>query len=96
MNFIEIIKERARKDIKSIVLPEASDIRTIKAAAIALKEEYAKVILLGNVESINKIAEENNLDISKAQIINPKNSEKHSEYAQKLFELRQAKKKEKH
>jgi len=91
MNFIEQIKERARKNIKTIVLPEASDIRTITAASTALKENYANIILVGDEELINKMAKENNLDISKAQIINPKKSEKSSVYAQELFKLRQAK-----
>jgi phosphate acetyltransferase len=91
MNFIEQIKERARKQIKTIVLPEASDLRTLKATAIALKEEYANIILLGDEEAINKMANENSLDISKAKIINPKTSSKHDEYASKLFELRKAK-----
>ena len=31
MSFIEEIKERARKDIKTILLPEAEDIRTLEA-----------------------------------------------------------------
>ena len=91
MNFIEEIKNRARKDIKNIVLPEASDIRTIEAAATAIKENYANIILLGNESSIKNMANENELDISKAQIIDPKTSNKHAEYAQKLFELRKAK-----
>ncbi|MCI8309518.1 MAG: phosphate acetyltransferase [Clostridia bacterium] len=91
MNFIEQIKERARNKIKTVVLPEASDIRTITAASVALKENYANIILLGNAISIKKMAEDNKLDISKAQIIDPKTSEKHEEYAKKLFELRQAK-----
>ena len=76
MNFIEGVKERARKDIKTIVLPEASDIRTIKATEIAIKEKYAKIILLGNEENIKNMANENNIDISGAKIINPKTSEK--------------------
>ena len=42
MNFIESIKQRARKNIKTIVLPESSDVRVIKAAEIATKEKYAK------------------------------------------------------
>lgn len=91
MNFIEGIKERAKKDLKRIVLPEASDIRTIKAADIALKEEYAEIILIGDENSINKLASTNNLDISKATIINPLNSEKSRVYAEKLYELRKAK-----
>ena len=35
MSFIEKIKEQAKKELKTIVLPEASDVRIIKAASIA-------------------------------------------------------------
>lgn len=91
MNFIEEIKQRAKKDIKTICLPEASDIRTIEAAHIALSEGYANIILLGDEEKINEKARENGFDISKATIINPKASSKKEEYANKLFELRHAK-----
>lgn len=91
MELIEQIKQRAKSNIKTICLPEASDIRTIEAASIALKEGYANIILLGDEEQIRNMAEENNFDISKAVIINPKTSNKKEEYAQKLFELRQAK-----
>lgn len=91
MNFIDSIKSRAKQNMKTIVLPEASDLRIVKAAAMALKEEYAKIVLIGDEVCINKMAEENNLDISKANIINPLKSEKAEEYANKLYELRKAK-----
>ncbi len=91
MDFIEGIKERAKKEIKKIVLPEASDIRTIKATATALKENYADIVLIGDENVINKMAKDNNLDISKATIINPLNSEKSKIYAENLYELRKAK-----
>ena len=52
MNFIESIKERARKDIKTIVLPEAEDLRILKAAEVAIKEKYANIVLLGNKNKI--------------------------------------------
>ena len=91
MNFIEGIKERARKEIKQIVLPEASDIRTITAAATVLKEKYAEIVLVGNEENIKRMAEENNLDISNAIIVDPLKSEKTAVYAENLYELRKAK-----
>lgn len=91
MNFIDGIKLRAKQDIKKIVLPEASDIRTIKAAATALKEEYANIVLVGNKSKIEDMARENNLDISKAIIINPLESEKKEVYAENLYELRKEK-----
>ena len=77
--------------MKTIVLPEAQDKRIIEAAAIALKEEYAKIILLGNQATICQMAQENDFDISKATIIDPQLSEKRKEYAESLYELRKAK-----
>ena len=91
MSFIEEIKQKAKKDIKKIVLPEASDIRIIEAAATVAKEQFAEIILLGDEQIILDMAKQNNIDISKCTIINPKTSLKHNEYAQKLFELRQHK-----
>ncbi len=44
MSFIDEIKNRAKQEIKTIVLPEATDIRILKAAQIVEKERYAKVI----------------------------------------------------
>lgn len=91
MNFIDSIKERARQNIKTVVLPEASDLRIIKAAAIALKEKYANIILVGDEENIKVMASENNLDISEAKIVNPLKSDKTEIYANKLYELRKEK-----
>lgn len=91
MAFIEEIKKRAKKDIKTIVLPEAEDIRTIEATAMILKEEYARIVLIGNAENIKQKAEENNLDIKGAKIVEPINSEKYDEYVNLLYELRKNK-----
>lgn len=91
MNFIDTIKERAKKDIKAIVLPETEDIRTLQATEKILKEGFAKIILIGNEESTKKLAQENNINIEGAEIIDPSKSEKYEEYANKFFELRQKK-----
>ena len=91
MSFIEEIKQRAKQDIKTIILPEAQDIRTLKATEQVLKEGYAKIILVGNKEEIEEKALENKIDISGAQIIEPTNSEKYEEYVNLLFELRKQK-----
>lgn len=91
MSFIDDVKNRARISKKTIVLPEASDKRIVEAAAIATCEDYANVILLGDEAVIKNVAAENNLDISKATIINPKTSEKSEEYANILYELRKNK-----
>ncbi len=91
MSFIEEIKERARKDIKTILLPEAEDIRTLEATKMVLEEKYAKVILIGNKEKVLNKAKENNIDISGAEIIEPETSEKYNEYVELLYDLRKHK-----
>ena len=57
MTFIEEIKQRAKQDIKTIVLPEAQDIRILQATEIALREKYANIVLIGNKEKILEKAE---------------------------------------
>lgn len=91
MSFIETIKQRAKQSIKTIVLPEGNDIRTIEAASIAIAEGYANIILIGSNEEITKIANEHNFDISKAQIVNPNTSEKYDEFVNEFYELRKNK-----
>ena len=91
MSFIETIKDKAKQEIKTIVLPEGSDIRTIKAASIALREKYANLIILGETAKIQEMARANNLDISQATIINPIESENYETYVQSFYELRKAK-----
>ena len=91
MNFIENIKNRAKQEIKTIVLPEAEDIRTLKATQIALKEKYANIVLVGNEEIIKQKAQENNVNIEGATIINPQTSENYEKYAQLLYKLRKNK-----
>ena len=91
MSFIEEIKQRAKTQIKTIVLPEATDIRILKAAETVKQEGYAKTILIGDEEQVRKIAKHNTIDIEGIKIIDPLKSERTQEYAQKLFELRKAK-----
>ena len=73
------------------MLPESEDIRTLKATQIALKEEYANIVLVGNEEIIKQKAQENNVNIEGATIINPQTSENYEKYVQLLYELRKNK-----
>ena len=91
MSFIEEVKNRAKTNRKTIVLPEATDVRILQAAEIALKEGYANIVLLGDEAKISQLAEQNHFDLSGAIVINPKNSQKRNEYAEKLYELRKEK-----
>ncbi len=88
-NFLERIKERAKVEKQTIVLPEGTDIRTIKAADIVLREKIADVIILGDEGIINSMA--GGLDISAAKIINPETDENLQKFANEFYEMRKAK-----
>lgn len=89
MKFLEQISERAQKDVKTIVLPESLDIRTIKAAATVLEKGIARIVLVGKEAEIKKLA--GDLDISKAKIVDPETSPDFERYADALYEMRKAK-----
>ena len=91
MSFIEQIKQRAKQEIKTIVLPEATDVRILEATQIVKKEGYAKVILIGNEEEVRKLANEKNIDLGETEIIDPSKSKETERYAKELYELRKAK-----
>lgn len=91
MSFIDGIKERAKQDIKTIVLPESEDERTLRAAAMILEEKTANLILIGEEATIKADAEKYGVNIDGATIINPETSDKLEEYVNTLYELRKAK-----
>ena len=89
MNFIESLKLRAKANKKKIVLPESMDRRVMEAAEIVLKEDIADIVIIGNDDDIAKGAE--GLDIGRATIINPANSDLTEKLIQKFVELRKEK-----
>ena len=86
MGFIDVIKERAKANLKTIVLPETEDRRTYEAAAQVLKEGIAKIVLVGTKEQVEKMGE--GLDLTGAVIVDPATSDKTQSYVDKLVELR--------
>ncbi len=91
MSFIEGLKNKARQNIKTIILTESEDKRVLEAAQKVKKEGFANIILIGNKEDANKLAKENNIDISGIPVIKPETSDKFDEYANAFYELRKAK-----
>ncbi len=89
MELLEAIRERARSYQKRIVLPEGTEIRTLKAANQAISMKLARIILLGPEDEIHKLAKENGLShIAEADIIDPANLEKRDEYIELMVRLR--------
>ena len=92
MNLIEKIIARAQSNKQRLVLPESLEERTLTAADKALADQLAEIILIGNPDEINALAQKLQLThIGKATIIDPATSEKTEEYAQLLYELRKKK-----
>ena len=92
MTLIESILARAKSNRQRIVLPEALEERTIKAADRAIADGLAEIILVGNREAIlAKAAELGLKNVGKATIIDPATSEKTAAYADLLYELRKNK-----
>jgi phosphate acetyltransferase len=92
MELLDHIKQNARKHNMRIVLPEGYEERTIKAADIAIQEELARIILIGDPSEINLHAAKLGLkNISKAKIVNPKLHEKKDHYIDMMVELRKSK-----
>jgi phosphate acetyltransferase len=92
MELIDRIKQNARKYNMRIVLPEGYEERNIKAADIAIAEELAQIILIGDPEEIASHAAGLGLkNLSKAKIINPKSHDKKDHYINMMVELRKNK-----
>ena len=91
MSFIDGLKDKAKQSIKTIILTESEDKRVLEAAQKVKKQGFANIILIGNEEDANKLAKENNIDISGIPVINPETSDKFDEYANAFYELRNAK-----
>ena len=89
MGFIDRIKERAKQDKKTIVLPESMDRRTWEAVEIILKEGIADIIVLGTPEECAENSK--GLDVAGATVIDPHTAPELQAYIDKLVELRQAK-----
>ncbi|MBD5166136.1 phosphate acetyltransferase [Helicobacter sp.] len=88
MDFIQIVKEKAKANLQTIVLPETSDMRTLKAAHTALQEKLAKIILIGEETEIKQRAKEHNLNLENAEFINPSSCDALESYVELFVKLR--------
>jgi len=88
MGLIESIKEKAKKQLRTIVLPESEDERVLQATQQVLADNTANVILIGNVEKVKSDAVECGANIEGAQIIDPKNFANIDKYIDELVKLR--------
>jgi phosphate acetyltransferase len=92
MDILQDMLVRAQTNRKRIVLPEGTEIRTLKAADAILGDGAAALFLIGNPTEINQLAADNGLtQIAKATIIDPVSHEKKEHYINLLVDLRKSK-----
>ncbi len=90
-SFVDHILTRASENIRTIVLPEGADDRTIKATAAIVQSGFAKIILLGDVDTLAGKLKEHKINPSRLQILNPATDPKTNELADAFYELRKHK-----
>ena len=85
MAFVDRIKEKAKLQSKTILLPETMDDRTYYAAEGAINEGIANIVLIGSKDEIDAHVKATGVDISKAKIIDPANCDKLEDYVNLLW-----------
>lgn len=92
MDLLDKIKEQARSDKKRIVLPEATEQRTLRAANELIEQNIADIILIGNRSEVLGLAEDWGLEnIKNATIVDPINHPQKEVYVNKMVEIRASK-----
>ncbi len=91
MSIMTSVYNKAEKDVKTIVYAEGENPKIIKAASIASERKIAKPILIGNEDRIKAAAAENNIDISKLTLVNPKACKDIDKFIDEYFALRNRK-----
>ena len=91
MDLMQTFREKAKEQKRTIVLPEGTEIRTLKGASIAAADGLANPVLLGNPDEIKKLAAQENVSLEGVQIIDVENSEHLAEFEEFFYELRKHK-----
>ena len=82
LTLLERIRDQARESKKTIVLPEATDQRVLKATEIIIRQKIAQIILLGNNRDILNLAREYGANLTGAMIFDHLASEELTRFAE--------------
>jgi phosphate acetyltransferase len=91
MDVISQIKQNARRQPQTIVLPESYDDRMLLAAGRIAGEGLARIVLLGDPESLLNRAEAVGADLSRVTLLAPAASALLQDYVDELTDLRKHK-----
>jgi len=80
---------RAQQDPPSIVFPEGDDPRILRASRILADEGIARPILLGDLDTIRRQADDASLTLEDIELVNPRTAADRDHLAQELWQRRQ-------
>lgn len=89
--FIKDIRDKAAKKFLRVAFPDATDVRTLKAALGLRQLKIAQPTLVGDPAAIAGVAEENGLSLEGIPVVDPSASEWKSELVSLLYEKRKSK-----
>ncbi len=90
MHLVDQIKEKAKRHLQTIVLPESYDERMLYAAEKVVAEKLAKVVLLGDPAKIQTEATEKGINLTGVELVDPATSPKLDQYIADFVELRKS------
>ncbi len=91
MHLVEQIKEKAKKNLQTVVLPESYDERMLSAAQKIHEQGLAKIIILGNPGEVAAAAAAKGVNLAGVEVLDPAASPKLEAYVDALVELRKSK-----
>jgi len=91
MHLVDQIKEKARKNLQTVVLPESYDERMLFAAEKIVAEGLAKIVILGDPAKIQADAATKGVNLTGVELLNPATAPKLEQYVSDLVELRKSK-----
>jgi len=91
MSLVDQIKSKARKNLKTVVLPESYDERMLFAAQQIVEQGLARIVILGNHDEVTAIASAKGVSLAGVEIIEPATALRLGAYVDELVELRKSK-----
>jgi len=90
MHLVDQIKEKAKRHLQIVVLPESYDERMLYAAETITNEKLAKIVILGDPSKIQATADEKGINLVGVELIDPVASPKLDQYTSEFVELRKS------
>jgi phosphate acetyltransferase len=91
MDVISLFKERAAQIGGTVVLPEADDVRMLKAAELITKEGFARVVLIGRPDKVINDCDAAGVKLDGIDIIDPHDFKRINEFENFFYEKRKDK-----